>query len=99
MPSIEMVRRFAGANADSDAETLGLCLNAAIAWYAKAGVADRADDALYDFWVCNLASWFFDNRGAGGDTAKVPPYIVVSVHQLRKRATAGTAPTGGGVGT
>ena len=83
MPSMDMVRRFAGAN-ESDEKVLGFCLKAAVGWYERAGVPPRKKkDDLYDFWVCNLAAWFYDNRGAGGDDAKVPPYIVSSVHQLR----------------
>lgn len=89
MPSMDMVRRFAGADPESDSQVLGLCLKAAEAWYAKAGIPARENDDLYDFWVCNLAAWMFDNRGAGGENAKVPPYIVASVHQLRKRKTKG----------
>ena len=56
---------------------------------AKAGVPPQEGD-LYDFWVCNLAAWFYDNRGAGGEDAKVPPYIVASVHQLRPKKGAKT---------
>ena len=82
---MDMVRRFAGADPESDEQVLTLCLNAAEEWYARAGVEVRAGDNLYDFWVCNLAAWFFDNRGAGGENANVPPFIVASVHQLRKR--------------
>lgn len=85
MPSMDMARRFAGADPESDAEVLGLCLSAAQEWYARAGVPARENDELYDFWVCNLAAWFFDNRGAGGEDANVPPFIVASVHQLRRR--------------
>lgn len=83
MPSIDMVRRFAGADPGSDEAVLGLCLRAAESWYERAGVAKREGDDLYDFWVSNLAAWMFDQRGAGGDEANVPPYIVHSVHQLR----------------
>ena len=85
MPSMDMARRFAGADPESDAQVLGLCLSAAQESYARAGVPARENDELYDFWVCNLAAWFFDNRGAGGENANVPPFIVASVHQLRKR--------------
>ena len=75
MPSMDMARRFAGADPESDAQVLGLCLNAAQEWYARAGVPARENDERYDFWVCNLAAWFFDNRGAGGEDANVPPFI------------------------
>lgn len=83
MPSIEMLRSFAGGDPDCDDKVLEMCLNAAVDWYARAKVPKREGDDLYDLWVCNLAAWFYDNRGAGGDTANVPPYIVHSVHQLR----------------
>jgi hypothetical protein len=84
-----MARRFAGADPEGDTQVLGLCLNAAAEWYERAGVAAREGDDLYDFWVCNLAAWMYDNRGAGGDSANVPPYIVTSVHQLRKPKAEG----------
>lgn len=87
MPSMDMVRRFAGADPEGDAQVLGLCLKAAEEWYAKAGIPPQEGN-LYDFWVCNLAAWFYDNRGAGGEDAKVPPYIVASVHQLRPKKGA-----------
>ncbi|MEG0742716.1 MAG: hypothetical protein RR521_10830 [Clostridia bacterium] len=92
MPSMEYFRRFAGADPDSDVQVLGGCLSAAAAWYAKAGIPMRDGDELYDFWVCNLGAWMYDNRGAGGDGANIPPYIVYSVHQLRKRRTAPPVP-------
>ncbi len=79
MPSMDMLRRFAGADPEGDQQVLGMCLKAAVEWYAKAGVPETQSD-LYDFWVCNLASWMYDNRGGDG---KVPEYIVASVHQLR----------------
>ena len=61
-----------------------------LAWYRKAGVEETQDarQALYDFWVCNLTGWMYDNRGAGGDT-QIPPYIVASVHQLRRKGGDG----------
>ena len=40
--------------------------------------------------IFGCAIWphgFFDNRGAGGENANVPPFIVASVHQLRRRKT------------
>ncbi len=83
MPSIDMVRRFAGADPESDNQVLGLCVTAAVKWYERAGVPQQESNELYDFWVCNLAAWMYDNRGAGGADAVVPPYIVSSVHQLR----------------
>ena len=83
MPSIDDVARFAGADPECDTRVLDMCLRAAIGWYAGAGIPPRDGDDLYDFWVSNLAAWMYDNRGAGGDEANVPPYIVHSVHQLR----------------
>lgn len=89
MPSIDMLRSFAGIDPDCGEAVLGLCLSAAVDWYDHAGVPPRDGDDLYDFWVCNLAAWLHDNRGAGGDQANVPPYIVHSVHQLRPKRNKG----------
>lgn len=80
--TVESVRRFAGADPEDD-EVLGLCLEAAVEWYAHAGV-DARESALYDFWVANLAAWMYDNRGNADANAAIPPYIVASVHQLRR---------------
>jgi len=81
--SLDMLRRFAGVH-EGDEKVLKLCLMAAVKWYANAGVTRGRDGELYDFWVCNLAAWFYDNRGIGGDDARVPSCIVTSVHQLRR---------------
>lgn len=80
---IQKARRFAGLTDDSQDALLELCAQAAIEWYERAGVATREDDALYTFWVYNLAAWFFDARGYAGEDAKLPLGIVSSVHQLR----------------
>lgn len=85
MPSIDMLRGFVGEDPECGNQVLSLCLDAAVDWYARAKVPPRDGDALYDLWVCNLAAWFYDNRGAGGEKAEVPPYIVHSVHQLRPK--------------
>lgn len=85
MADMDMVRRFAGADPDADPTVLTLCYQAAVSWYERAGVPRKTEDELYDFWVANLAAFFYDNRGAGGEDANVPPYIVASVHQLRPR--------------
>lgn len=91
MPDLEMARRFCGAESAAD-EILKICFDAAVEWYRKAGVEEPqeqdAKQALYDFWVCNLTGWMYDNRGAGGDT-QIPPYIVASVHQLRRKGGDG----------
>lgn len=84
MPSMDMLRRFVGEDPEADTQVLELCLNAAQQWYEKAGVPAQETD-LYRFWVCNLAAWYYDNRGAGGSDANVPPYVVASLHQLRPR--------------
>lgn len=91
MLSIDDVARFAGGDPESDALVLDMCMRAAVAWYEKAGIPAHDGDDLYDFWICNLTSWFYDNRGAGGEEAEVPPYIVHSVHQLRKPRTGATS--------
>ena len=88
MPDIDMLCRFAGADPVADRQVLGMCMSAAIEWYRRAKVPPREGDELYDFWVCNLAAWMYDNRGAGGDAAVVPSYIVTSVWQLRPKRTA-----------
>ena len=82
MADLDMVRRFAGADPDTDPSVLEMSYQAAVEWYAAAGVPETTPGTLYQFWVCNLAAWFFDNRGAD---AEVPGYIVKSVHQLRPR--------------
>ena len=64
MPSMDMLRRFVGEDPEADTQVLELCLNAAQQWYEKAGVPAQETD-LYRFWVCNLAAWYYDNRGAG----------------------------------
>lgn len=87
MPTLDMVRRFAGVPAETDDTVLSMCLNAAVKWFENAGVAQREGDELYDFWVCNLTAWMYDTRGAGGDEANVPPHIVHSIHQLRPKRT------------
>ncbi len=84
MADINMVRRFAGADPEEDGTVLQLCLDAAVEWYAQAGVPGTTTSGpLYDFWVANLAAWMYDNRGNADAAAGVPAYIVASVHQLR----------------
>ena len=82
MATLDQLRAFAGADPDTDDTALAMCLKAAVAWYAAAGVtADSNNDPDgYDFWVCNLAAFYYDHRG--GD-AEIPAPIVHSVHQLR----------------
>jgi hypothetical protein len=86
---IDMVRRFAGADPEEDAQVLEICLRAAVEWYAQAGVPADTTGYLYDFWVANLAAWMYDNRGNADVNAAIPPYIVTSVHQLRPRTQRG----------
>lgn len=83
MPDMDFMRRFAGVDPDSDTTVLEMCVEAAQSWYRRAGVPDQDGNALYDFWICNLAAWMYDNRGATGNEAQVPPFIVSSIHQLR----------------
>ncbi len=82
---MDMVRRFAGADPNEDDAVLEMCYQAAVAWYEAAGVPSWRDDSLYQFWVCNLAAWMYDNRGSMDPSAAVPVYIVTSVHQLRAK--------------
>lgn len=84
MANLDMVRRFAGADPDADSSVLELCYQAAVEWYSRAGVPENTAGTLYDFWCCNLAAWFYDNRGAE-DEHHIPQYIVQSVHQLRPK--------------
>ena len=84
MADLEMIRRFAGADPDTDPSVLEMCYQSAVEWYAAAGVPATTPGTLYQFWCCNLAAWFFDNRGAEHQT-HVPRYIVESVHQLRPK--------------
>ncbi len=83
MPNMDMMRRFAGVDPESDVTILGQCVEAARGWYRHAGVPDQDGDESYDFWLCNLAAWFHDNRGAAGPESMIPPFILSSVHQLR----------------
>ena len=89
MPSIDFVRRFAGADPAADSAVLEACLSAAVDWYDLAGVPAGTEGPLYDFWVANLAAWMYDNRGNADVNAAIPPYIVTSVHQLRPRTQRG----------
>lgn len=101
MVDLDTVRRFAGADPTVEDLALEMCRDAAAAWYEAAGVPTDTDSRLYDFWVCNLAAWMYDNRGNADAGANIPAFIVASVHQLRpKRTAAGTASgTGTGTGT
>ena len=78
---LDKLRRFAGADPDESPGLLEDCWNAAVDWYEKAGVPADTAGALYDYWVMNLAAWYYDNRGA--DDSLIPQNIVNSVHQLR----------------
>ena len=84
MADMDMVRRFAGLDPDSDTTILEHC------WKARGGVPADETNELLQFWTANLAAWMYDNRGAGGNEANIPPYIVHSVHQLRPRRTGGS---------
>ena len=94
--SIDMVRRFAGADPAEGDTVLQMCYSAAVAWYEEAGVHEDPENALWQFWVCNLAAWMYDNRGNADPNAAIPVYIVTSVHQLRKKETGSTGSAGGG---
>ena len=75
---------FAGADPDVPDSVLEMCDRAAVEWYRAAGVKKQENSDLWQFWVCNLAAWMYDNRGNADPNAAVPIYIVTSVHQLRK---------------
>ncbi len=91
MPTLDAVRRFAGAEGTGEDPALEMCLKAAVAWYEGAGVPPETEGDDYDFWVSNLAAWMYDNRGNADANAAIPVYIVVSVHQLRARYAAQAA--------
>ena len=85
MPSIEELKRYAVLDPDGDVETLSLCMEAAKAWFANAGVAEPDEpNRLYDLGVYMLAVHYFDNRGAIGNADAQLPFGVFSImHQLR----------------
>lgn len=89
MASLDLVRRFAGADPQAEDVVLEACLAAAVEWYEGAGVPRTTAGAQYDFWVANLAAWMYDNRGNADMNAAIPPYIVASVHQMRPRKSGG----------
>ena len=88
MVELDSLRRYAGADSQTDTEVLTTCLQWAIEWYRSAGVPPLDGNALYDDWVRDLAAWRFDNRG--GD-APIPAHIVSSVHQMRRAAAKAAA--------
>ena len=93
---IEKVRRFAGADPDTPDAVLEMCYRAAVEWYKAAGVQNQENSDLWQFWICNLAAWMYDNRGNADPNAAVPIYIVTSVHALRKpRVETQTESAGG----
>lgn len=78
---VEQLCQWAGV-LRSDAAAVAIlkrCYRRAHRWYTDAG-CDMADERIED-WVCDLATWFYDHRGA--DDVEIPPYILHSVHQLR----------------
>lgn len=81
---MEKVRRFAGADPETPDAVLEMCWRAAVEWYRAAGVKDQENSEMWQFWVCNLAAWMYDNRGNADSNAEIPRYIVASVHQMRK---------------
>lgn len=90
MATLKQFARMAGVDPEAERELLTVCLNAAQNWFEHAGCLPISEeDPFLDYWIMNLACWMYDNRGAGGEGAFVPPYIVSSVHQLRARKGAG----------
>lgn len=85
MVDMDMVRRFAGADPDDDPAVLETCYMSAVEWYKSAGIPETTTGDLYELWVANLASWFYDNRGTADPNAHIPAYIVESIHQLRPK--------------
>jgi hypothetical protein len=80
---MDMVRRFAGADPEAEDTVLEMCYRAAVAWYEGAGVPANPGSDSWLYYVCNLAAWYYDNRGNADKDAAIPPYILASVHQLR----------------
>lgn len=85
MPNIEALAQWAAANVDTDREQLQLCMAAAEAWLAGAGVPVTARGPLYDLAVYQLATHYLDNKGviAEGNAAQIPMGVMSMVHQLR----------------
>lgn len=81
---LDLARRFAGADPEDDA-VLEACLSSAVSYFKGAGVNANLEDPQYDYQVCNLAAWYYDNRGTADANAAIPMYIVTSVHQLRAK--------------
>lgn len=78
---IEQLCQWAGVlkSDETAVAVLKRCYSRAYQWYADAG-CDMLGESIGD-WVSDLATWFYDHRGA--DDAEIPPYILHSVHQLR----------------
>lgn len=84
MPNIDDLRRYAVLDPDGDETTLRLCMDAAINWYANAGVPPGTENPLYDLGVYMLAVHYYDNRGVLADkSAEVPLGVMSIMHQLR----------------
>ena len=66
---------------ESAVKVLEGCYEAAKAWYRENDV-DVVMNPDAKFWIKNLTSWVYDNRGRSD--AVIPAFIVTSVHLLRE---------------
>ncbi len=87
MPNMEELRRYAVVDPTEDGLVLEKCLAAAMRYFENAGVPPPPageEDPLYDLGVYQLATHYYDNRGAAGDQLALLPYAVNSIiNQLK----------------
>lgn len=97
MLSLEDFKRFAGECGDDNDLLMVMCLNAAKAYVAAAGVnAEGEKDEMYPVCVYSLASYYLDNRSAIGDASPkgLPPVVVSLLTSLSKTPRKGSAKDG-----
>lgn len=85
MPNIDDLRRYAVVDPEEDPRVLEGCMAAAIRYFQGAGVpTPENDDPLYDMGIYQLATHYYDNRGAAGDNLALLPFAVNSIiNQLK----------------
>lgn len=94
MLSLEDFKIFAGEAGNDNDLVMGMCLNAAKAYVASAGVpAGSESNEMYPVCVYALASYYLDNRSAIGDVAPkaLPPVVVTLLTNLKTSAPGGNA--------
>lgn len=100
MVDIAEMRAYVRGDADMPSEELALleaCMEAAIEWFANAGVPERENSPLYDLGVKMLAASWFLTRGndTGVQMHTVPQGVYAIKHQLAKVPTASSQEGGG----